>query len=366
MNNNNTVASLKVAVGLSGGVDSAVSAWLLKRQGYQVLGVYLKLWTGGDLDLQNKFNKEEEKAKSIAQQLGVDFMTLDVQAEFKKHIVDNFIANYVSGGTPNPCVRCNQFIKFGVFYNKMIEFGQDYIAMGHYVRVTKQDGQYVLLQAKDLTKDQSYFLYTLKQQQLSKVLFPLGDYMKSEVMVLAKQIGLSIIDSQESQEICFIKEKYYKDFLKKMHVELTTGKICTATGEELGQHQGLPLYTLGQRRDIGIGGRGPYYVIGFDYVQNQLIVGHKQDVLVTQCIVFTLQSLHWVSGDLPKSSLTVSVKVRYRMQSIVGEIYLEDNVWQVKVFANPTLVTRGQSAVFYQDDVLLGGGVIVDIMTKFV
>jgi len=341
-----TSKSKKVTVALSGGVDSSVAAILLKEEGYQVEGVFMRLGIAGD-------NQAEKNAKEIAGKLGIKFRAVDLSREFKKKIINYFISEYKKGRTPNPCVECNREIKFGILMNEILKNKTDYIVTGHYVRlqnviaresqrpkqsrnyksqglvtgllrhsvslslnsISRNDSvKFKLLKAVDESKDQSYFLYNLNQKKLKHCLFPLGEYTKTEVKKLAKKYQLSVAEKKESQEICFIQDKYYGDFLKK-YLKLKTGDIVDANNNILGKHKGLPLYTIGQRRDIGIGGTGPYYVIGMNRRKNQLIVSGKKNDKNLFSKELIVKKVNWISGNIPKLPLKI---VFYKNDEVLG------------------------------------------------
>lgn len=356
---------------MSGGVDSAVSALLLKKQGFDVTGIHMRLWKEKGSELEAKAKIEEENARRLADELGIQFRIVDLRKEFKKEIVDYFLREYENGRTPNPCIRCNREIKFGLLFKKAMELGADYFATGHYVRIKKRavedkNGRekeiYKLAQAKDLSKDQSYFLYNLNQKILSRTIFPLSDFTKPEVRQIAKENNLFVHDKAESQEVCFVADKYYGDFLRRLRVKMKTGEIVDEAGNVLGEHQGLPLYTLGQRRDIRIGGTGPYFVVAMDYKKNRLIVSRdgKNDRLFSR--VFTIREANWVLGKPEKFPISVKVKTRYRMEAVPAEVSLAKNKIAVILREKSRAVMSGQSAVLYSRDEVLGGGVIDKVL----
>jgi tRNA-specific 2-thiouridylase len=305
--------------------------------------------------------------------LGIPLYTLNFDAIFKKAIVDDFLKVYASGQTPNPCVRCNKYIKFGELLRKVRALGTDYLATGHYVRLRRktpnskfQIPKFELLMAKDKEKDQSYFLYNLGQQEFKHLLFPIGDYTKTEVRKLAMKFGLPTAEKRESQEVCFIPERDHNEFLKR-HLKLKPGKIVTVKGSIVGQHLGLPLYTLGQRRGIGLGG-GPYYVIDFNQKKNQLIVtSNLQDPGLYQRQL-KAKAVNWVSGQTPKLPLKCLAKVRYRQALSAAVVSKSGKDYLVKFNQPQRAVMPGQSVVFYKKTKkqknkktqleLLGGGII--------
>jgi tRNA-specific 2-thiouridylase len=333
---------------MSGGVDSSVAALLLKNKGYDVRGIFL--------DFFGNENSVKE-VREISQKIGISLEIVDASKDFKKKVVDYFLEELESGNTPNPCVVCNKEIKFRVLFEKMFELKADYVATGHYARIKRITNyesrimNFILFEAKDKNKDQSYFLYRLNQKELSKILFPLGNYTKPEVRKMAKKFGLPVYDKKESQDICFISEKGYEKFLKKM-LKLRKGKICDLEDNILGTHAGLPFYTIGQRKGIKIGGRGPFYVTRKDFSKNRLIVGEEKDLFSQK---MKLKNINWI-GKTPKFPAKTLVRTRYR-NSLVNAIISKDNN---VVFENPQrAIAPGQSAVFYSGKgEVLGGGVI--------
>ncbi|MDD3190346.1 MAG: tRNA 2-thiouridine(34) synthase MnmA [Candidatus Pacebacteria bacterium] len=361
----------KVIVGLSGGVDSAVTAMLLKKKGYDVIGVYMKLWREKDSLAEKNSEREEENARKVAEAVGVKFLVWNMKNDFKKEVVKYFLDEYAAGRTPNPCVKCNRDIKFGVFVEKALKSGADFVATGHYARIKEEVSvgdagrkkhSYKLFKAKDDNKDQSYFLYNLDQKTLKKIIFPLGDFTKDEVREIARKEGLFVYNKLESQEVCFIGEKYYGDFLKRQKVKMKEGDIVDEAGNVFGKHRGLPFYTLGQRRDIRIGGTGPYFVIGIDYENNRLIVSNETDSEKLLAREFTLCEAHWIDGKAPEFPAKVKAKIRYRMEEIPATILKKKNKIFVRLSKKSRAVMPGQSAVFYQRDWVLGGGVIDEVL----
>ena len=347
----------KVIVGMSGGVDSSVAAILLKEQSYQVEGVFMRLGIIGD-------SESEKSARAVAKKIGIKFYTINLSKEFKKAVVGYFLNEYNLGRTPNPCVMCNKEIKFGILLDKVLKEKADYIATGHYARLQReitnskfQIPKFKLLKADDKNKDQSYFLYTLTQKKLKHCLFPIGDYEKQDIRKLAKKYGLEIHDKKESQEICFIQNKYYGDFLKK-HLKLIPGKIVDANNNILGKHKGLPLYTIGQRRDIGIGGTGPYYVTGMNRRKNQLIVSDDKNNKNLFSKELAAKEVNWISGEIPKLPIRIKAKVRYRMNEEFAVVDKVKGKYVIKFSKPQRAVMPGQSVVFYKGSEILGGGII--------
>ncbi|HVZ10901.1 MAG TPA: tRNA 2-thiouridine(34) synthase MnmA [Candidatus Paceibacterota bacterium] len=341
-----------VYVGMSGGVDSAVAAALLKRQGYDVVGVFMKPWQpGGDEDPVCLWKQDREDALRAAAAIGIPFKTWDFSREYKKSVTDYLIREYRAGRTPNPDVMCNKEIKFGLFLKKALAAGADFIATGHYVRLKKTSHGIKLYQAKDSNKDQSYFLWTLTQRQLARCIFPIGDYTKPEVRVLAKKYKLPNYAKKDSQGVCFIGPLDMKEFLTG-YIKPKPGKILALDGRKIGAHDGVYYYTIGQRHGLDIAdGSGPYYVIGKDVAKNVLYVGEDAAAALSETRV---KKCNWIGGSYPAGNL--DVKVRYRAPSARARLAKDGTL----EFAKPErAVTQGQSAVFYRGRELLGGGIIV-------
>jgi tRNA-specific 2-thiouridylase len=347
------VKNKKVIVAMSGGVDSSVAAVLLKEQGYQVEGIFMRLGIAGD-------DESEKNARAVTKKLGIKFRVVNLSREFKKKIINYFISEYEKGRTPNPCVECNKEIKFGILMDKVLKNKTDFIATGHYARLQNDSVSYKLLKAVDKNKDQSYFLYNLNQKKLKRCLFPLGDYTKDEVRKIARKYKFEIHNQKESQEICFIQDKYYGDFLKR-YLKLKTGNIVDENNNILGKHKGLPLYTIGQRRDIGIGGTGPYYVIGMNRRKNQLVVSNDKNNKKLFSKKIIIKKVNWISGDIPKLPLKIKAKSRYRMDERSAIVDKIKNKYIIKFSKPQRAIMLGQSVVFYKRNEVLGGGIIEKI-----
>ncbi|KPJ96326.1 MAG: tRNA 2-thiouridylase [Gammaproteobacteria bacterium SG8_11] len=355
--------SLNIVVGMSGGVDSSVAAYLLLKQGHHVQGVFMKNWEEDDSERYCSAAIDLEDAEKVARQLQIDLTTRNFSAEYWDRVFEYFLEEYKFGRTPNPDVICNKEIKFKTFLEHALDLGADYIATGHYAR-TQLSGDYVrLLKGQDHNKDQSYFLYALNQQQLSKALFPLGELSKPQVRAIAEQQGFANATKKDSTGICFIGERNFKDFLKR-YLPAKPGDMRTPEGEPLGKHDGLMYYTLGQRQGLGIGGRHdsngqPWFVVGKDLSSNTLIVaqGHDHPLLFSQSL--TAKNLNWICHPPERLPYVCYAKTRYRQTDQACRIIrLDDNECEVIFDAPQRAVTPGQSVVFYQAEECLGGGII--------
>ena len=370
MPNMNT--SPKVVVGMSGGVDSSVSAYLLQQQGYQVVGLFMKNWEEDDTDEYCSAAVDLADAQAVCDKLNIKLYTINFAAEYWDNVFEHFLSEYKAGRTPNPDILCNKEIKFKAFLEYAAQdLGADYIATGHYVRKRTTGDKVELLRGVDNNKDQSYFLYTLSEDQVRQSLFPIGELEKPQVRKIAEQLGLATASKKDSTGICFIGERKFSDFLAR-YLPAQAGAIRTVDGQIIGKHQGLMYHTLGQRKGLGIGGLKqaddtPWYVVDKDIKNNELIVaqGHDHPALFSDGLI--AQQLHWVDRKAVTKPFTCTVKTRYRQQDIQCQVnpISEDKI--EVIFANPVAaVTPGQSAVFYQDEVCLGGGIIEEriIRTK--
>lgn len=344
-----------VYVGMSGGVDSSVTAALLQKEGYNVVGVYMKNWTKSLPGFDCPWKEDFQDAKRVAVQLGIDFKVFDFEKEYKHKVVDYMIDEFKAGRTPNPDIMCNQEVKFKLFLEACLEDGADLIATGHYARV--KAGQ--LLRAKDDNKDQTYFLYRVTEQALRKTLFPLGEYTKPEVRQLAAEFGLATATKKESMGICFVGKVGIKEFLTQ-YVTTEPGAIIDENGTVVGQHDGAIFYTIGQRQGLGVGGGLPYYVTGKDMVSNEVYVTTNLADKKLWYKQLELIDAHWINGA-PSSGVTVQVRTRHRAPLVEGTLDIvpgENGTLQVALKDEIRAATPGQSAVLYQGDVVLGGGVV--------
>ena len=377
----------KVLIGMSGGVDSSVAAFLLQKEGYAVEGIFID-FVGTD-----KSNQDFQKAQKVAKKFKIPIYKFDAQKEFKEKIIDKFVADYARGVTPNPCVICNSEMKFRILIEEADRLGIEKVATGHYSRIEREfpnsnfqfpnarlstDGNYKISNSKsgnkscpltvtdyrlliacDSNKDQSYFLYRLNQEQLERIIFPLGEYLKSEVREIAQVNNFELRDEKESQDICFIANNDFKNFIGKK-IKDKSGEIVDKTGKKLGEHKGLHFYTIGQRKGINLGGDGPYYVIKKDGIKNQLVVSNNPEDLNCPDNYFEIGAVNWIFSDLafPREA---KVRVRYHSSeeyAIITEG--KTGFYKVQLGKNQKAVTSGQSAVFYGDaGEVLGGGIII-------
>jgi len=347
----------KVVVAMSGGVDSSVTAALLKEQGYDVIGLTMHHWDAcakdGSADT-DQTNTAVSKAKKIAEQLQIPFYSVNFETDFRQQIINRFCADYVSGRTPNPCAVCNKKIKFGLLLEKAMELGGDYLATGHYASIIEDGGRLFISKGADRNKDQSYFLFSLNQQQLSRCRFPLGELNKQQVRQHAVRFGLQIAEKDESQDICFIPDGDYVSFLEREPgFTILRGDIVHVSGEILGHHQGIHRYTIGQRKGLGIGWKEPLYVVSLDASKQQVVVGEKQYL---SRVEMTVEQCCWSLPE-PTEPFSTTCRIRYRHTEVPAMVEpLKNGIVNV-VFDSPQDgVTPGQAAVFYADDLVIGGG----------
>jgi tRNA-uridine 2-sulfurtransferase len=350
----------RVVVGMSGGVDSSATAALLLEQGYDVVGITLKLWP------QDCVSRAEDKccgpqavtdARAVCHKLGVPYYLIDEAGEFQTKVIRYFADEYKAGRTPNPCVLCNQNLKFGRLIERADQLGAQYVATGHFARVERSaDGARTLLKRGcDLRKDQSYFLFSLRQDQLARAMFPLGEKTKTDAREVARHSQLKTADKEESMEICFVPDNDYGKFLQQAKlVEKHRGEIVNLQGQVLGEHDGIEFYTIGQRKGLGISSPKPLYVIELDAARNRVIVG---DDSALACDEFSAERCNWIAFDTPPAALDATVKIRYNHPGTRATLTpLPGGAVRVKLHAPQRAVTPGQAAMFYQDDLVLGGG----------
>jgi tRNA-specific 2-thiouridylase len=343
-----------IAVAMSGGVDSSVTAALLKRQGHEVRGVFMAF---GQPDLDHQVGRVQR----IADHLDIPLEVVDVREAFARHVLAYFRAGYRGGKTPNPCVVCNRTIKCGVLLGRISEGTPgSRLATGHYARIRRgESGLFQLWKGRDRLKDQSYFLCRLGQEQLARLLFPLGDWTKEEVRELADDFGIKELHSPESQDICFLQGTTVADFLESGGCTPAAGKIIDRDGKVIGTHDGIHRFTIGQRRGLGIPDSTPYYVVGIDPGRNQLIVGKEEGLFQRRLLT---ADVHWIAGALPQLPRTLEVKIRYRHQAVPAEVAAIEERKVAVIFAEPQrAITPGQFVVFYKGEQVLGGGEILTV-----
>lgn len=357
----------KIMVAMSGGVDSSLVAALLHVQGHEVTGVTMHLWEGDDEGIYESQCCSQEMvagARRVCAHLGVPYYVFNYQREFRRHVIQYFLDEYTYGYTPNPCLACNRDLKFRFLLERAQALGFDYLATGHYARIaepeTPRNGSaapsgYTLLRGVDRAKDQSYVLYMLQQNELARLQFPLGSKTKAEVRAMARKLGLATADRPESQDICFIPDNDYRRFLREEAPEsIRPGPIIDQDGRVLGQHKGLPLYTVGQRKGLGITSTQPLFVTAIDVDQNALIVGPAEATLRRTCVV---ERVSFVDGSWPDTPFTCEVQVRAHASPVEARVTPHDNRCLAVAFSQPQrAVTPGQAAVLYAGDRVLGGG----------
>lgn len=354
----NTRRNKKVLMAMSGGVDSSVSAAILKKDGYDVVGITMEIWPKKADDFGGCCSASAvDDAKKVADKLKIPHYVLNFREEFKKLVIDDFVKEYKNGRTPNPCVRCNRHIKFDLLMKKADELGADFVATGHYAVIVKGKKMYELRKSSDKNKDQSYFLYDFSQEALKRTLFPLGKMTKTKTRLLAKKLGLSVADKKDSQEICFIENNNYGAFVSENSAEpIKPGPIYSADGTRLGMHKGIIYYTVGQRKGLGIPFGKPFYVIKIDPAQNAIIVGEENETLGRSLVA---EGFRWTSIDAPADVFTAKAKIRYMNEETEAQIQpLENNEVSVSFKKPVKAITPGQSVVLYKNDTVLGGGVI--------
>jgi tRNA-uridine 2-sulfurtransferase len=348
---------MRIAVALSGGIDSSAAAWLLQKQGWDVTGVTMRHFTDTELGFADGEGIEAvvKQAALVCEALQIPHEVIDLQADFSQSVISNFISEYEAGRTPNPCTLCNRVIKWGKLLDGINSLGIEKMATGHYIRLEHSQEAYHLFRSSDIRKDQSYMLWQLQQQQLAKTMFPLAELTKSDARQIILDSHLPVAIDKESQEICFIKE-HYEEFLKGK-IAFEPGDIIHSDGKVIGKHKGLPLYTIGQRKGLHTALNVPLFVIGLDTVTNQLVVSSDKDDLLRS--EFEIDMVNWIA-EIPEHAANLMVQIRYNSPAVeVAELKCLGDVLLVILQKPVRAVTPGQSAVFYRDDELLGGGIIV-------
>ena len=358
------MATPRVIVAMSGGVDSAVTAGLLVRQGYDVIGITMRLWAQDDPQAPRLHRRccpaeDTDDARAAADALGIPHYVLNMEEEFSANVVDYFVREYGRGRTPNPCLPCNEHVKFRALLAHADALEADYLATGHYARITRDEGAYRLLSARDAEKDQSYVLYMLGQEELGRVLFPLGGYRKGEVRGLAEEMGLLLAEKPDSVDICFLPTEDYRDFIAE-RVPQSEGDVVDSTGAVVGRHRGVAGFTIGQRRGLGVAVGEKRFVTSIDPQLNVITIGREEELLSGS---LTVEDVRWVAGAPPGATFDAEVKIRYRTTAQPAAVDIVADAATVRFRQPQRAIAAGQAAVFYRGAEVLGGGIISSTST---
>ena len=350
---------------MSGGVDSSVAAYLLKEQGYDVIGVTMQIWQ------EDKEYEEREggccslsavdDARRVADKIGIPFYVLNFRDSFKKNVIDYFIDEYMEGKTPNPCIACNKYLKFDELLKKAQGIGADYIATGHYAKIEEHNGRYILVKSDDDKKDQTYALYNMTQEQLAHTLMPCGEYTKDRIREIAKEIGLDVHNKKDSEEICFISDNNHGKYISEaMPGKVKQGNFVDKDGNILGKHKGIVYYTIGQRKGLGLAMGRPVFVTDINPLTNEVVVGAEEDIFKTDLIC---KDINFIAFDNLDKSLELKAKIRYSAKPATATMTpLENGKVRVSFKEKQRAITKGQSVVFYLDDLVVGGGIIESLV----
>ncbi len=355
----------KVVIGMSGGVDSSVAAYLLKEQGYDVIGITMQVWQQDEEYEENEGGccslSAVNDARRVAYKIGIPFYVMNFREPFKEKVIDYFVREYAEGKTPNPCIACNRYIKFDMLLQKALALGADFVATGHYAKIVKENDRYLLIRAEDDRKDQTYALYNLTQYQLSHTLMPCGDYSKTEIREIAKKIGLEVHNKRDSEEICFIPDNNHGNYIKNNAPGVVKeGNFVDKNGKILGRHKGIVYYTIGQRKGLGIAFGTPVFVTDIIPSRNEVVLGKEEDVFKTDLIA---EDVNFIPFDKLEEKLKVQAKIRYSAKPADAWIEpLKNGKIKVNFEAKQRAITKGQSVVFYMDRIVVGGGIITEIL----
>ncbi len=354
----------KVVIGMSGGVDSSVAAWLLQRQGYEVMGVTMQIWQDEDPDTEAENGgccglSAVEDARRVASALGIPYYVMNFKKDFKERVIDYFMDEYLQGRTPNPCIACNRYVKWESLLQKSLAIGADFIATGHYAQVEQlPNGRYAVKRSKTAAKDQTYALYNLTQEQLSRTLMPVGAYTKEEIRSMAEELGLLVAKKPDSQEICFVPDKDYARFIEE-HAgrKIPEGNFVWTDGTVIGRHKGITHYTVGQRKRLGLSMGRPVVVTKICPDTNEVVIGEEQDVF---CQSLRANRLNWMAAEQPKGEARFLAKIRYNHKGALCSVRMTGEHEAECIFDEPVrAVTPGQAVVFYDGDYVAGGGTII-------